>query len=152
MRKLGIKAVSVTQVEAATDEGRDLFKEIRECKWEPVFISAERLTSPEVERILDDIIFCKSLILLGVDKAHVLVPWAGCAISESIPPVAILRRRLPHRCAFAAVSATLTSAGLDDLRRELGLRSPNFRCIRLSVQRPNVCTTITELTHSSNGD
>jgi hypothetical protein len=47
---------------------------------------------------------------------------------------------------------TLTSAGLDDLRRELGLRSPNFRGIRLSVQRPNVCTTITELTHRSNGD
>ena len=60
------------------DEGRDLFKDsdIRECKWERLaFILAERLTSPEVERILDDKNFRKSLILLGVDKADVLVPW-----------------------------------------------------------------------------
>ena len=48
--------------------------------------------------------------------------------------------------------ATQLTTGLDDLCREIGLRSPNFRCIRLSVQRPNVHTAITELTHSSNGD
>jgi len=72
----GLKAVSLTAetLEAASKESRNLLKEISECQWDIILLSAERLISTDVDAILRNEKFRENLILLGIDEAHVLVP------------------------------------------------------------------------------
>ncbi|EAU91758.2 ATP-dependent DNA helicase RecQ [Coprinopsis cinerea okayama7 len=148
MKLFGIRAVSVNShtLAVAREEGRDLYKEIKHCQWSMVFLSAERLTSDEIGTILKDDTFRHNLVLLGIDEAHVLVPWSQ-EFRVAYRQMAQLRHRLPKHCAFAAVTATLTQKGLDDLCKELHLVPGSFHCLRTTIQRPNICTAVAELTH-----
>ena len=75
--ELGLKAISLTaaSLQAANSEGRNLFSEIQQCQWPVVLLSVERLASTEINNILRDKTFRENLVLLGIDEAHVLVPW-----------------------------------------------------------------------------
>ncbi|KAF5313659.1 hypothetical protein D9611_010162 [Ephemerocybe angulata] len=83
MRAFGQRAVSLnaTTLAKAAEEGRNLFSEIRLCEWTMVFLSAERLTSKEVDKILRDKDFKANLVMLGIDEAHVLVPPRGVGLN-----------------------------------------------------------------------
>ncbi|KAF8069203.1 P-loop containing nucleoside triphosphate hydrolase protein [Lyophyllum atratum] len=73
--EFGIKAVSVNAETAreATGEGRNLYTEVRECKWPIVLVSPEKLLSSELDGVLRDEDFRSNIVLLGIDEAHVLL-------------------------------------------------------------------------------
>lgn len=153
MLELGIKAIALSSeaLQAATAEGRDLLKEIRQCKWAVVLLSAERLVSPEVDAIVRDPQFRKNLVLLGIDETHLLVPW-GKDFRQAYRQMALLHKRLPKHTALVAVTATLAEGReMSSLISALGLKPGRFHCIRLSSERPNVRTIIQELTHTLGG-
>ncbi|TFK20426.1 P-loop containing nucleoside triphosphate hydrolase protein [Coprinopsis marcescibilis] len=104
MEAFGIKAVSVNAqtIKTESEKGNNIFESIRRCEYSMVFISAERLTSKSLDTILKDETFRNNLILLGIDEAHVLVPWSQ-DFRTAYRQMALLRRRLPDRCAFAVV-------------------------------------------------
>ena len=60
---------------SAKEEGRNLIKEVCECKWPVVLLSAERLISKDIDQIIRDPFFRLNLTLFGVDEVHVLRPW-----------------------------------------------------------------------------
>ncbi|KAF6744432.1 P-loop containing nucleoside triphosphate hydrolase protein [Ephemerocybe angulata] len=148
MREFGQRAVSLNAatLAEAREAGRNLLTEIRLCEWTMVFLSAERVTSKEVNDLLRDEHFRSNLVMLGIDEAHVLVPWS-LSFRKAYGDVSQLRRRLPDHCTLAVVTATLTPDGLKTLCTELGLKHDKYRCIRQSVQRPNIHTILTNLSH-----
>ena len=143
--------MTAESLRAANSEGRNLFSEIQQCEWSVVLLSAERLASTEIDNILRDETFRENLILLGIDEAHVLVPW-GKDFRQAYRQIPLLRKRLPPHTAIVTVTATL-SAGRDftSLCNELGFKQGRYHCIRLSSERPNVRMIIRELTHTLGG-
>lgn len=104
MVELDIRSVALSNatLQAAKSEGRDLLKEIKQCKWSVVLLSAERLVSPDVDSILRDKDFRANLVLLGIDEAHLLVPW-GKDFRKAYHQMALLHKRLPKHTALVAV-------------------------------------------------
>ncbi|EFI27619.1 ATP-dependent DNA helicase RecQ [Coprinopsis cinerea okayama7 len=88
MKLFGIRAVSVNShtLAVAREEGRDLYKEIKHY---------------EIGTILKDDTFRHNLVLLGIDEAHVLVPWSQ-EFRVAYRQMAQLRHRLPKHCALAS--------------------------------------------------
>ncbi|KAF8187145.1 ATP-dependent DNA helicase RecQ [Pholiota molesta] len=150
---LGISVVSLNSetLTAASDAGRNLYHEIRECKYAIVFISAERLVLPEVDAIIRNPAFRKNLILLGIDETHVLVPW-GKDFRKAYQQIGLLRQRLPSHTGLVAVTATLSDGNdFRELCAQLNLKDGMFKCIRLSSERPNVRMILKELSHPLGG-
>jgi hypothetical protein len=143
--------LTAESLQAASLEGRNLFSEIQQCQWPVVLLSAERLASTEIDKILRDETFRENLVLLGIDEAHVLVPW-GKDFRQAYRQIPLLRKRLPPHTAIVTVTATL-SAGRDftSLCNELGFKHGRYHCIRLSSERPNVQMIVRELTHTLGG-
>ncbi|KAJ3515927.1 hypothetical protein NLJ89_g1461 [Agrocybe chaxingu] len=116
--------------------------------WSIVLLSAERLASKDVDRVIRSEHFRQNLVLVGIDEAHVLVPW-GKTFRTAYQQISSLRKRLPAHTAVVAVTATL-ARGREEraLFKELGLKEGRFRCIRLPSERPNVRMVFKELTHT----
>ena len=55
-----------------------------------VFLYAERLASPEIDKLLRDDRFRRDLVLLGIDEAHLLVPW-GKEFWKAYHQISLLR-------------------------------------------------------------
>jgi superfamily II DNA helicase RecQ len=128
-----------------------LLKEISECQWDIVLLSAERLVSPDVDAILRNEMFRENLILLGIDEAHVLVPW-GKDFRKAYHQIFLLRRRLPAHAALIAVSATISPGPeFNSLCERLGLKAGKYHTIRESSERPNVRMIFKQLTHGLGG-
>ncbi|KAF6763557.1 ATP-dependent DNA helicase RecQ [Ephemerocybe angulata] len=149
MSAFGLRAVSLNAatLKKAREEQRNLIAEIQRCEWSMVFLSAERLTSKDVDNVLRDEFFRQNVIMLGIDEAHVLVPWSQ-SFRKAYKHVSELRLRLPRQCTLAVVTATLTPAGLAKLCAELDLKPDKYHCIRQSVQRPTVHTILANIGHS----
>ena len=78
MRCLGITAVAldVDSIQSTYEEGKDLLKEVRECKWGVVIVSPKRLTSLQFDQVMRTSTFRDNLMLYIVDKVHVMAPWS----------------------------------------------------------------------------
>lgn len=72
-----------------------------------VLLSPERPALPEVDRIPCDDNFRESLILLGIDEVHVLVPWRS-DFRSAYKQVSPLIKRLPPHCVIVAVALPST--------------------------------------------
>ncbi|CAA7262720.1 unnamed protein product [Cyclocybe aegerita] len=150
IKEYGLKAICLTaeSLHAASKEGRNLLQEIRRCEWSIVLLSAERLVSREVDTILRDSNFQANLIVFGINKTHLLVPW-GKDFRKVYRQIALLRFRLPDHTALVAASATLSEE--DDyvaLLAALKLDANEVHCIRLSCKRPNVRAVFRYLSHT----
>jgi hypothetical protein len=150
---VGLKAVSLSaeSLSAASCEGRNLFEEICLCQWSVVLLSAERLASKELDAVVRNETFRKNLVVYGIDEAHVVVPWS-VDFRLAYHQAAILPKRLPDHVALVVTTATLAPGHAYDslVYSALSLKPGNFHCQRLSTERPNVRTVITELTHGLN--
>ena len=135
---------------SAKEEGQNLIKEVCECKWPVVLLSAESLISKDIDQIIRDPFFRLNLTLFGVDKVHVLCPW-GKDFRQAYRQIALLRRRLPEHTAFFAGTGTLSLQEAQELYNELGLKEGRFKSIRLSCERLYVRLIFRELTHSLGG-
>ncbi|KAF8814139.1 hypothetical protein BYT27DRAFT_7250321 [Phlegmacium glaucopus] len=153
MVELGLKAIllNAESLQVANTEGQNLFSEIQESQWAVVLLSAERLASTEIDKILRDQTFRQNLVLLGIDESHLLVPW-GKDFRQAYHQISLLRKRLPPHTAIVMATATL-SAGRDftSLCKELDLKHGQYHCICLSSEHPNVHMVIRELTHTLGG-
>jgi len=74
--ELDLRALSLNAetLQLAAKNDRNVIEEIGRCLWE-IFLSAERLASPEIDKLIRDNHFRCNLILLGIDEAHLLVPY-----------------------------------------------------------------------------
>ena len=90
-------------------------------------------------------------MLLGIDEAHVLVPW-GHEFHIAYHQIGSLHKWLPQHVARVAVTATL-APGKDftALLEALQLGGRGYHCVRLSSERQNVCTVVSELSRGLNG-
>jgi len=93
---LGLRALSLNAetLQLAAKNGRNVIDEIGCCLWEIVFLFAERLSSPEINKLIRDDRFRRNIILLGIDEAHLLVPW-GKECRKAYHQIPLLRARLP---------------------------------------------------------
>ena len=116
-----------------------------------MLLSAERLVSPDVDAILRNEKFRENLVLLGIDEAHVLVPW-GKDFRKAYHQNFLLRRRLPDHVALIAVSATISPGPeFNSLCERLELKASKYHTIRESSERPNVQMIFKQLTHGLGG-
>ena len=101
MQEYGLSAIflNAKTLIDASNEGRDLYNEIKRGRWSMIFTSAERLVSREFDS-------WENLVLLGIDEAHVLVPW-GREFRVAYRQIGSLHKRLPQHVARIAVTATL---------------------------------------------
>ncbi|KAF8056183.1 ATP-dependent DNA helicase RecQ [Lyophyllum atratum] len=153
MGEIGMRAVALNaeSISKAFDEGRNLYREIAACHWSIVLLSAERLTSKEFDAVIRNETFQENVAVLGIDEAHVLVPWS-LEFRTAYQQILLLHRRLPDHVALVVATATLAPGpAYDALCSALDLRPGAFHCIRLSCERPNVRTVIQELGHSLSG-
>lgn len=89
--------------------------------------------------------------MLGIDEAHVLVPW-GKDFRQAYRQIPLFRKRLPPHTAIVTATATLSSGrDFTSLCNEFGFKPGQYHCIRLSSERPNVRMIIRELTHTLGG-
>ncbi|KIL65291.1 hypothetical protein M378DRAFT_24106 [Amanita muscaria Koide BX008] len=152
MQEFGLSALSLNAkaLTDASNEGRNLYNEICQGRWSIVFISPERLISREFDHLLRDKVFQQNLVLLGIDEAHVLVPW-GRDFRVAYRQIGSLHKRLPSHVARIAVTATLAPGkDFNALLEALQLKGEGFHCVRLSSERPNVRTVVTDLSRSLN--
>ena len=116
-----------------------------------MLLSAERLVSPDVDAIFRNEKFRENLILLGIDEAHVLVPW-GKDFRKAYHQIFLLRRRLPAHTALITVSATISPGPeFNSLCERLELKAGKYYTIRESSERPNVRMIFKQLTHGLGG-
>ncbi|KAF8803456.1 hypothetical protein BYT27DRAFT_7109808 [Phlegmacium glaucopus] len=110
MVELGLKAVLLNAeiLQEANSQGQNLFSEIQECQWSVVLLSAEHLVSSEIDKVLQNEIFRENLVLLGIDEAHLLVPW-GKDFRQAYCQIPLLRKCLPSHTAIVLVTATLST-------------------------------------------
>ncbi|KAF9528831.1 P-loop containing nucleoside triphosphate hydrolase protein [Crepidotus variabilis] len=152
--KFGLRTVSINAetIRAASDEGRNLMKEVRLCKWPIVLLSAERLVNKDFDTILRDPNFRHNLVVLGIDEAHLVVPW-GKDFRKAYSRIAHLMRRLPSHTPVVSVTATLSEKDEQELCTQLGynMKKNEVHCIRLSSERSNVRLIFRELRHSLGG-
>jgi superfamily II DNA helicase RecQ len=154
METLGLKATSINAdtLHAASQEGRNLLKEIGSCMWPIVVLSAERLTSKDVDNIVCNENFCNNVVLLGIDETHVLIPW-GKGFHLAYQQIGLMHKWLPSHVAVVAETATLASGyDYDALYAALGIKQDKSHCIRLSSECPNVHTVFSKLSHGLNGN
>jgi superfamily II DNA helicase RecQ len=120
-----------------------LLKGVCEGRWSVVRLSAkERLVSPNVYSILRNKTFQENFVLLGIDEAHIVVPW-GKDFRQTYHQVLVLRRRLPS---LVAVSATISPGEeFNSLRSASDLKAGQY--IRESSERPDVRMVFKTLTH-----
>jgi len=85
--ELDLRALSLNAetLQLAAKNDCNVIDEIGRCLWE-IFLSAERLASPEIDKLIRDNHFRCNLILLGIDEAHLLVP---CSIIASTTQLTI---------------------------------------------------------------
>jgi superfamily II DNA helicase RecQ len=95
--------------------------------------------------------FWKNLVIYGIDEVHVLIPWS-LEFRTAYHQVALLPKRLSDHVVLVVAMATLaTGHDSDALFLALDLRTGKYHCQRLSTERPNIQTVITELGHGLNG-
>jgi superfamily II DNA helicase RecQ len=140
MNEFGVKAVSVNAktLAAASREGWNLLGKICDCQWSIVILSAERLTLKDVDHIVCNEKFCTNLIALGIDEAHILVPW-GKDFWPAYHQIALLHKRLPDHVVLVAGTATLALGhNHNALCAALGLKEGKYHAIQFSSEQPNV--------------
>lgn len=108
MDELGLKALAINaeSLMAAAKEGRNLLHEVRDCEWNIVLISPERLGSREFDGVVRNEEFRKNLVLYGIDEGHVLVPWS-LSFRAAYHQVPLLRKRLPDHVALVVATGHL---------------------------------------------
>ena len=122
-------------VKSASEEGKNLLKEVKECKWAVVIVSPERLTSPEFDKVLQTSTFRNNLALYVVDKAHIIIPWSQTfrkSYDQLRKVVARIRLDVPT-LALTATSILETQHRLMD---HLGIRQ--YKVLRHSCERTNL--------------
>jgi len=80
LRTLSLNAETL-QLAAKND--CNVIDEIGRCLWE-IFLSAERLASSEIDKLIRDNHFRCNLILLGIDEVHLLVPCSIIALTAQL--------------------------------------------------------------------
>ncbi|KAG6818625.1 hypothetical protein H0H93_003378 [Arthromyces matolae] len=153
MERFGLRALALNAetLSVATNKGKNLYDEIAKCLWHVVLLSAERLASPPLDAVIRNDFFRKNIALLGIDEAHVLVPW-GVEFRTAYQRVSDLHKRLPEGVPLVVVTATLSpGAPYDSLCSALDLRKGEFHSLRLSCERPNIKTVILPAGHSLAG-
>ena len=153
LEELGLDAIALhaDTIDRAVAEGCDIYKEIKQGRWPVVFLSPERLVSPEFDQILRDKGFRANIMLIGLDELHVMVPW-GKDFRKAYHSMAILPKRLPTHVPIIGTSATVTP-GKDfaEICKLLALKPGSFYLLRLSNERRNVRSIVQELTHGLTG-
>jgi len=111
-------------------EQRFTLQELREGKIQLLYVSPERITTPEFLRTLGEI----TLSLFAVDEAHCVSQW-GHDFRPQYRDLGILREQFPH-VSLHAFTATATQRVRDDIIVQLGLRDPQV--LIGNFDRPNL--------------
>ncbi|KAF5344533.1 hypothetical protein D9758_016475 [Tetrapyrgos nigripes] len=144
-----IPAFAYTQnnVSDASRNGRNIVKEIIDCKFQIVCVDPEHLRKPEWTTITDSEPFRSNVIFGCTEEAHVVEEW-GLGFRPLFRLIgSFFRGRLPSSISRFAMTATmLPGAPYDSVCSSLGFHGPNFHLIRCSNECPNVQIDIEELT------
>ena len=152
MTRVGLKAVSLDQetIKRLKREGIDIFRQVRECEWNMVLASPERLTAPAFDHIVRNDFFRSNVVLYVVDEAHVLRPWS-LTFRKAYDDIPQLRLRLPISVPILGLTATLLPGSTErDLLHRLRFR-PGYHITRRSCEQPNLRLAFQTLTHGLNG-
>ena len=125
----------------------ELSQDIRKGKFRVVIISPEQTMKEKggFERLLEDPAFCARLICIVFDEAHCITRWG--AFRPEYIDIAQLRQQLPGT-PFAFVSATLTTAAIEDIKTLFALPYGKVLEVRRPNDRPNICIGVRQMKHS----
>ncbi|KDQ26196.1 hypothetical protein PLEOSDRAFT_1024089, partial [Pleurotus ostreatus PC15] len=153
----GLRAVAVysDSLRAATAEGRNLFQEIFDSKWDLFILTPELLHMPELNPFFRSQTIANStmakLSLVFVDECH-LVYEHGKEFRESYRKIGRLRGRLSSRVPWIAVTATLPPGEITaDVLQALGFDGDDYLMHRMRVDIPNIKLIPRFLEHSISG-
>ena len=136
----GIQAAAVNEdtVCRASDQERDLFKEVLEGRFALVIVSPEMLASRSFNQVLQDSWFQMHLCLIFVDECD-LVEAQGSSFRPCYKSISDLRARLPTSIPWVAVSATLPQETFDHVMNSLGFNHGRYIYMSLPIDNPNIC-------------
>ncbi|KAH7888805.1 P-loop containing nucleoside triphosphate hydrolase protein, partial [Phlebopus sp. FC_14] len=130
-------AINNDRVNAARQEGRDLFREV--CNGvSVVLVSPEQLKSPKFRNILDDAQFNQRISMMAIDEVHLMNTW-GQTFRRDYEQTGWMRARIGRRVTVLAVTATL-QAGIPTRRvcEFLGFQDGQYHVIRRSNMRHDI--------------
>ncbi|KIJ07434.1 hypothetical protein PAXINDRAFT_90382, partial [Paxillus involutus ATCC 200175] len=107
MLAAGLSAVAINgdHVDAARQNGQDLFKQVHEG-FAVLLVSPEQLKSPNFRPVLDDPKFNQRVCMMAVDEAHLLNSW-GETFRKDYQQTGWLRARFVRWLPLLAVTATM---------------------------------------------
>ncbi|KAK6987803.1 P-loop containing nucleoside triphosphate hydrolase protein [Favolaschia claudopus] len=126
-------------ISKARINGRDLVKEIQECKtWNIICLDPEHLRDKAWREITGSSTFSANVVYGCVDEAHLINEW-GTDFRPLFKHIgALFRGRLPSHISVFAMSATIQpGAPMKSITDSLGMFDGAFHLYRSSNERPN---------------
>ena len=129
LKQVGVNAVRIDSTLTAMEK-RDVAQQIRSGQVRMLFVSPERLASPDFVRFLDG----NNVHTIAIDEAHCVSQW-GHDFRPEYRQLSSLRVSFPN-AAMHGFTATATTKVRQDIIDQLGLKSP--RVLVSSFDRPNL--------------
>ncbi len=134
LRQIGVNAAYISSM-MSVQEQRDVFEEISYGEYKLVYISPERLQSPEFLELA----YSLDIPLVAIDEAHCISEW-GHDFRPSYKLIAPFLARLEKRPVVLALTATATPEVQKDIADTLQI--PDSRKIMTTFKRDNLSFSV----------
>lgn len=153
MEDKGLRAVVINAItlEKAEREGRDLWQEARECKYQVILLAPESVRLPEFDIMIKHKNFRARWGLLVVDESHLVDEW-GEDFRELFRDLWTLRTRAPEHTTVASLSGSIEPGPqMSRILKYLGFSEDAYHLDKQNCERDNIDFVFREIRYAFTG-
>ncbi|TFY62997.1 hypothetical protein EVJ58_g3507 [Rhodofomes roseus] len=135
----------------ASRDGRDLWNEVKACRYRVITLAPETLGSEAFRRVVNDPEFRRRWRVFVMDEAHLCDLW-GADFRKAFSDVWTIRSRAPEHVAFMALSASVEPGRQTaQVLRCLGFRRGRYHMDRRDCERININIIFRDVQYAYSG-
>ncbi|KAH9829868.1 P-loop containing nucleoside triphosphate hydrolase protein [Rhodofomes roseus] len=135
----------------ASRDGRDLWNEVKACRYRVITLAPETLGSEAFRRVINDPEFRRRWRVFVMDEAHLCDLW-GADFRKAFSDVWTIRSRAPEHVAFMALSASVEPGRQTaQVLRCLGFRRGRYHMDRRDCERININIIFRDVQYAYSG-
>lgn len=144
-------AIYTEAIREANQQGRDLWQEATDLKYDLYAFSPEMLVHDRFNKWVTMKKVMKNLAFFTVDEAHMILTW-GKTFRPSYDRLSAMRARLGSTVTWSAMSASVCEpGGRKDIQSALGFSPGRFHDERQPTDRTDLFYAVRFLKHSTEG-